>query len=332
MNQAHPYDRLTPDIILSAVDCYGLYANGAFLALNSYENRVYKIEIDDGPAVVAKFYRPGRWSDDAIREEHAFIQALSAHEIPAIAPLAAMDGETLTHFEGFRVGLFPWQPGRAPELNATDDFRLLGRYLGRLHRLGIAEPFHHRQHLTIKGFGSDSLALLMQGSFIPQELREVFAGVATQALNLVEQRFTECHELRTLRLHGDCHLSNVLIRESQFYFVDFDDCLMGPAVQDLWMLLAGERDEQEKQLAALLAGYTEFMEFRAMELLLIEPLRTLRLLRYNAWLAARWDDPAFPHNFPWFPSHRHWETMILNLREQIAVMQEQPLVWRDETF
>ncbi|KPL28927.1 MAG: serine/threonine protein kinase [Acidithiobacillales bacterium SM1_46] len=327
MHRAHPYDALTPDVILDAVETCGPRCTGSLLALNSYENRVYRVDIEEMGPLVAKFYRPHRWSEAAIREEHQFAALLAEQEIPVVAP-TAYGGDTLHRHAGFLFALFPWQPGRAPELNHAADRELLGRYLGRLHRAGSAGRFHHRPQLTIEEFGTHSVTFLIGSPFIPPELHEPFRAVAEMLLAGISRAFETAGSVRSLRLHGDCHLGNVLWNERRGPFlVDLDDCLMGPAMQDLWMLLSGSREEREQQLADVLRGYTEFMDFDARELVLIEALRGLRLLRYNAWIGNRWDDPAFPRAFPWFDSRRFWEDQILTLRQQVAELDEPSLAW-----
>jgi Ser/Thr protein kinase RdoA (MazF antagonist) len=327
MHNTHPYDALTPETILDAVETFGPRCTGALLALNSYENRVYRVDVDDQEPLVAKFYRPGRWSDAAILEEHAFTRMLAEHEIPAVAPLANASERTLHEHAGFRFALFPWARGRAPELNTIDDRKLLGRYLGRLHRLGRSQSFEHRLRLSVAEFGNNSVALIEQTDFIPRELRQTYLGTARMLLPLLAEIFGQTNDA-WIRLHGDCHLGNVLWGVNGPILVDFDDSLAGPAMQDLWMLLSGEREDMEADLADYLAGYTEFMDFDASELRLIEPLRTLRLLRYAAWLAQRWDDPAFPRTFPWFTTSRYWEEQILALKQQLALLEEPPLTWQ----
>jgi Ser/Thr protein kinase RdoA (MazF antagonist) len=328
MHRAHPYDTLTPEVILDAVETCGTRCTGSFLALNSYENRVYRVDTEVGP-VVAKFYRPNRWSEAAILEEHAFTHLLAEQEIPAVVPQPCRD-RTLRHHGGFFFAVFPWQPGRSPELNNSEDRKLLGRFLGRLHRAGAAAEFQHRPRLTVEDFGRHSAHFLLAGHFIPDELRESFRAISEIVLGSVESAFKSADNVEWIRLHGDCHLGNILWGNTGPYFVDFDDCLMGPAVQDLWMLLSGERADMERQLADVLDGYVEFMDFNPVELRLIEPLRALRLLRYNAWIGQRWDDPAFPRAFPWFDGRRFWEEQILNLRQQAAVLDEPPIAWRPE--
>ena len=329
MHHAHPYDALTPEVILDAVEICGVRCTGRFLALNSYENRVYRVETEEHGLLVAKFYRPGRWGEPAILEEHAFEQLLAAQEIPVVAPQPCGDG-TLRHHMGFFFAVFPWQPGRATELGTAEERKLLGRFLGRLHRAGGGAPFRHRPRLTVRDFGDHSVQFLLAGHFIPPELHESFRAIAEIVLRLVTAAFETAADAAWIRLHGDCHLGNILWGDSGPYFVDFDDCLMGPAAQDLWMLLSGDREDMELQLADILAGYTEFMEFDPAELRLIEPLRALRLLRYNAWIGNRWDDPAFPRAFPWFDGRRFWEEQILTLRQQAAVLEEPPLAWRPQ--
>jgi Ser/Thr protein kinase RdoA (MazF antagonist) len=328
MDSTHPYDSLSPEIILEAAETFGTRATGALLPLNSYENRVYRIDLEDAEPVVAKFYRPGRWSSEAILEEHRFTRMLADHEIPAVAPLERADGQTLCEYQSFRFTLFPWARGRAPELNTPDDRKLLGRYLGRLHLLGQTEPFQHRPKLSVDSYGRAALETLKRTDFIPAELRDAYFRVAEMVLPMLDEIFRETGEVAQLRLHGDCHLGNVLWNMSGPILVDFDDCLSGPAVQDLWMLFGGgERADMEALMADYLAGYVEFMDFDPTELRLIEPLRTLRMLHHSAWLANRWSDPAFPRAFPWFGAQRYWEEQILGLRQQIALLTEPSLRW-----
>ena len=319
--------------MLDALDSAGLVCDGRLLTLNSFENRVYQVGIEDSPFVVAKFYRPGRWSDAAILEEHAFAMELAAREIPAVPPMA-FDGGTLRAFEGFRFAVFPRQSGRPPELDQAGTLEWIGRFLGRIHAVGALEPFRHRGALDIASFGDEPRNFLLEHDVIPFDLREVWAGVSAQALEGARHCFDRAGPLSAIRLHGDCHMGNVLWTEVGAcdtaesggpHFVDFDDARMGPAVQDLWMLLSGEREERTRQLHAILAGYEDFAEFDPQELHLVEALRTLRLIHYSAWIARRWIDPAFPPAFPWFATPRYWEERILELREQIAAMDEPPL-------
>ena len=324
-----PYAGLTPDLVLDALDSVGLHGDGRLLALNSYENRVYQIGIEDGPSLVVKFYRPGRWSDAAIREEHDFVRELVEHEIPVVAPLELVGGATLHEFAGFRFAVYPRCGGRSPEFDGREILEWMGRFIGRIHAVGAVRPFVARPALNIATFGDEPREWLMAHDFVPVELREVWIGVIGQALDGVRRCYARAGEARILRLHGDCYAGNVLwIEEGSArgpHFVDFDDSRMGPAVQDLWMLLSGDRPAMTRQLADVLAGYEDFFEFDTRELYLVEALRTLRLVHYSAWLARRWDDPAFPIAFPWFNTQRYWQDRILELREQIALMDEPPL-------
>jgi Ser/Thr protein kinase RdoA (MazF antagonist) len=320
---APPYAGLTPERILDAVESVGLRSDGRLLALNSYENRVYQVGLEDGPPLVAKFYRPGRWSNAAILEEHAFTRELAEREIPVVAPLAPA-GRSLHEFAGFRFALYPRRGGRAPELGDREVRRWMGRFIGRIHALGALEPFRHRPSLNPETFGSEPREYLLSRNFLPGELREAWSGVSAQALEGVSRCYERAGNVGVLRLHGDVHAGNVLWTDEGPRFVDFDDARMGPAVQDLWMLLSGGREEMAPQLGDVLAGYEDFRAFDRRELHLVEALRTLRLIHYCAWLARRWEDPAFPAAFPWFNTQRYWQDRILELREQIALMDEPP--------
>ncbi len=320
-----PFSALTPDVVLNALDSVGFRSDGRLLALNSYENRVYQIGMEDGPPLVAKFYRPARWSDDAILEEHAFTQELAEREIPVVPPLPLSGAGTLHCFDGFRFAVFPKQGGRAPELEDSNTLEWMGRFLGRIHAVGALRPFQHRPVLDVASFGTEPRDYLLANKFIPPDLDEAWRSVVALALDGVRRCYERAGSVRMLRLHGDCHAGNVLWTDNGPHFVDFDDARMGPAVQDLWMMLSGERTDMARQLADLLAGYEDFHEFDLRELHLIEALRTLRLIHYSAWLARRWDDPAFPAAFPWFNSQRYWQDRILELREQLALMDEGPL-------
>ncbi|TBW03353.1 serine/threonine protein kinase [Azotobacter chroococcum] len=320
---SHPFDSLTPDLVLDAVESLGYLSDARVLALNSYENRVYQVGIEDEQPLIAKFYRPQRWSDAAIREEHAFSLELADCEVPVVAPLAR-DGETLFEHAGFRFALFPRRGGRAPEPGNLDQLYRLGGLLGRLHAVGASRPFEHREELTVANFGHDSLATLLDGGFIPKSLLPAYESVARDLLARLDALFGST-SYRTIRIHGDCHPGNLLCRDDAFHIVDLDDCRIGPAVQDLWMMLAGDRQERLGQLAELMDGYQEFHDFDPRQLALIEGLRALRLIHYSAWLARRWDDPAFPPSFPWFGTERYWGEQILTLREQRAALDEEPL-------
>ncbi|CDY78071.1 Putative homoserine kinase type II (protein kinase fold) [Caballeronia glathei] len=325
---APPFAGLTPECVLDALDSVliptGVRTDGRMLPLNSYENRVYQVGMEDGPPVVAKFYRPQRWSNEAILEEHAFVAELERREIPAV-PARVIDGTSLHSFEGYRFSIFDRRGGRAPDIDRSDTLEWLGRFIGRIHAVGGLEVYRERPTLDIHTFGFEPREFLLSHGFVPADVREAYERVVAMALEGVERAFERAGDIRPIRLHGDCHPSNVLWTDAGPHFVDFDDSRMGPAVQDLWLLLPGERAEASRALADLLAGYEDFCDFEPRELHLVEPLRTLRLIHYAAWLARRWDDPAFPAAFPWFNTQRYWEDRILELREQVGAMQEGPL-------
>lgn len=333
----HAYARLTPDVVLDALASVGLWGDGRLTALASYENRVYQAVLEDGQRVVLKFYRPDRWSRDQILEEHAFSAELAAAEVPAVAPLA-LQGATLHSHAGFDFSVSPWRGGRPPEL---DDFEVLewtGRFLARIHTVGAARPFVHRPTLDAASFGEDSMRWLLDQQLIPLEVESTWKAACRRALDLMVPAADGLsaaghfglHSARSLRLHGDCHPGNVLWVPPEHqgggpHFVDLDDTRSGPAVQDLWMLLSGDRMQQSTQLSTLVEGYEQFRPFDRRELVLIEPLRTLRLIHYSAWLARRWSDPIFAINFPWFGSPDYWRGQVDMLHEQIEAMQEEPL-------
>jgi Ser/Thr protein kinase RdoA (MazF antagonist) len=327
-----PYDGLTPDTVLDAVEAAGFRVDGRQLGLNSYENRVYQVGLEEdggGPLgdarfLVAKFYRPARWSDEQIREEHAFATELAEREIPVVAPLS-IEGATLHHHRGFRFALFARRGGRAPELEDPNVLEWLGRFIARIHAVGETKPFAHRPAIDVADFGVASRDYLLANRFIPPDLLEAWRGAADLAIEGAKAAFERAPDAVRLRLHGDCHAGNVLWTPQGPHFVDFDDARMGPAVQDLWMMLGADHAEQTQRLADLLAGYEDFCDFDRRELHLVEALRTLRLIHYSAWIARRWHDPAFPAAFPWFDTPRYWQDRILELREQIAAMQEAPL-------
>jgi Ser/Thr protein kinase RdoA (MazF antagonist) len=327
MSSEPPYAGLTPDTVLDALASAGFSGDGRLLALNSYENRVYQVWLDDagsGPSsVVAKFYRPGRWSDAQILEEHAFAGELAEREIPVVAPLAI--GGTLREFAGFRFAVYPRRGGRTPELEDPETLEWMGRFIARIHAVGAVRPFVERPALDIETFGREPRDWLLASNFIPADLLEPWISVAELALAGAASCYERAGKVRTLRLHGDCHAGNVLWTDEGPHFVDFDDCRSGPAIQDLWMLLSGDRASMTRQLSDVLAGYEDFHDFDPRELHLLEALRTLRLIHYSAWLARRWDDPAFPAAFPWFNTQRYWQDRILELKEQLALMQEEPL-------
>ena len=324
-NAQAPYADLTPDAVLDAVEAAGFRSDGRVLALNSYENRVFRIGLEGQPPVVAKFYRPGRWSDPAILEEHAFATELREDaELSVVAPLR-IGGATLHHHGRHRLALFPSQGGHAPELDDRATLEHMGRVLARLHATGARRRFVHRPELSIERFGREPVRYLHDAGWLPPQLAGSFQRLAAALLQAVERGFAAAGNVARMRLHGDCHPGNILWRDGQAHMVDLDDCLTGPAMQDLWMFLSGPREEQARQLGWLLDGYRMFGRFDARELHLVEPLRALRLLHYHAWIARRWHDPAFPAAFPWFADLRHWEGVVTQLQEQLAAMDEPPL-------
>ena len=322
-NDDTPYESLNPDTLLNAIESTGLHPTGGFLALNSYENRVYQIELEDGDFIVAKFYRPERWSDAAILEEHAFAFELVDADLSVVAPLK-IDGCTLFNYATFAFAVFPRQGGHPPNLENEADLEVLSRTIARMHALGATRPFTQRVALTSERLGHASRDYLMASPFIPDEMRESYASTTAHLLSVVDPLMQDAP---SIRIHGDCHMGNVLWRGDTPHFVDFDDCVMGPPIQDLWMLLSGERVDQTAQLCTILDAYNDFYAFDTRTLKMVEALRTLRIMHHAAWIARRWQDPAFPQAFPWFDSARYWSEHLLALREQQAALQEPPLTY-----
>lgn len=323
-----PYSGLTPDVVLDALESVDLHADGRLSTLNSFENRVYQLGMDEGPPLVAKFYRPARWSDAQILEEHEFARELVEREIPVVAPMA-IGGRTLHKFDEYRFAVFERRGGRSPELENPETLEWIGRFIGRIHAVGAIRTFALRPSVSIENFGVEPRDWLLTHDYIPDDLLDSWSSTVEQALSGVRRCYERAGDVATLRLHGDCHAGNVLWTEDGEqrgpHFVDFDDCRSGPAIQDLWMLLPGDRAAMTIAFTDLLAGYEDFHEFDRRELHLIEALRTLRLIHYSAWIARRWDDPAFPAAFPWFNTQRYWQDRVLELREQIALMDEAPI-------
>jgi Ser/Thr protein kinase RdoA (MazF antagonist) len=331
MNQphGHPFDALTPDVVLDALSAIGQHGDGRLTALNSFENRVYQAHLEDGSVVVLKFYRPARWSEAQILEEHGFAHELAAAEVPVVAPLVLND-QTLHRHSDFVFSVSPRRGGRRPELDDLDVIEWIGRFLGRLHVVGARHGFVQRPGLDIAQFGHEPRDWLLRHHIVPPESERLWRDTLDRALDAVAETFERSSGVATLRLHGDCHPGNILWTPSDLpgggpHFVDLDDARTGPAVQDLWMLLGGDRAQQTRQLGALVDGYEEFRDFDRRELALIEPLRTLRLIHYSAWLARRWDDPIFPINFPWFGSPAYWNEQALWLAQQVDAMAAPPL-------
>jgi len=330
---SHPYEQLTPDAVLDALASVGLHGAGRLLALSSYEHRVYQVHLEDEheglSAVVAKFYRPGRWSEAQILEEHAFAAELMAAEVPAVGPLV-LEGKTLHEFGGFQFSVSPRRGGRAPELDDAEVLEWIGRFLARIHMVGAKRAFSTRPALDLQSFGQEPRDWMLAHDMIPLDVQGDWQRRCDEALAVIKD--TALGERRDtgtamIRLHGDCHPGNILWTPGQGpHFVDLDDARTGPAVQDLWMLLSGDRSQRQRQLGALVDGYEQMREFDRAELALVEPLRTLRLIHYSAWLARRWDDPIFPINFPWFGTSDYWQGQVQMLEEQLEAMAEPPLV------
>lgn len=332
----HPYENLTPDVVLDALATLGLHGDGRLTALNSYENRVYQVYLEDRSAVVVKFYRPGRWSDAEILEEHGFSLELAAAEVPAVPPIA-VDGQTLHRHGGFAFSVSPYRGGRAPELDDFEVLEWVGRFLARIHAVGSAKPFASRPALDLQTFGIASRDWLLGHEMVPLDVQREWETACNAAFEMISATALGAgghapaeQGLKKLRLHGDVHPGNILWTPTDRpgggpHFVDLDDARTGFAVQDLWMLLSGDRAQRTSQLSGLLDGYEQFRDFDRRELALIEPLRTLRLIHYSAWLARRWEDPIFPINFPWFGSSDYWKGQIQMLQDQCESMEEEPL-------
>lgn len=337
-SQAHPYEALNPDLVIDAIESTGLVTDLRITPLNSYENRVYQVGIEDGEPIIAKFYRPGRWSDQEILEEHEFSQELVEADIPVVPPIALPRNtssslvvslaeenaeNTLLEYKGFRFSLYQRKGGRAPELDDMDCLLMLGRLVGRIHAVGALKDFKYRPAINVKNYAEDSFQFICE-NFIPKDLYTAYRTLGEDLIAHLKEVFAQT-PAKQIRVHGDCHIGNILWRDENPHFVDLDDCRMAPAIQDLWLFLSGERKFQTAQISEIIEGYNEFYDFNPKELHLVEAMRTLRIMNYSAWLARRWSDPAFPHNFPWFNTARYWSDHILELREQWALLNEPPL-------
>ena len=319
---SHPFTRLTPDLVMDAVESVGYRCDARILELNSYENRVYQIGIEDEAPLIGKFYRPGRWSDEQIIEEHDFTLELAEGDISAVPPIKLVTGRTLEHFDTFRFALYPRRGGRAPDLDNLDNLEILGRHIGRIHSVGAGTQYQHRPALSLDEYAYASRTFLVNEGFIPQDLRNTYEMLTDTLLERMGNLF---NDVAMIRLHGDCHMGNVLWRDDLPHFVDFDDSRSGPAVQDLWMMLSGEHDARSIQIEAIIEGYRTFYDFNPAELRLIEPLRTLRIMYHACWIARRWDDPAFPRAFPFFDNYSYWAEHLQQLREQLTRLEEPSL-------
>jgi len=320
----HPYEKLEPQTVIAAVESLGYLSDARLLALNSYENRVYQVGIEDKEPVIAKFYRPQRWSDEQILEEHRFSLELEDAEISVIAPIPDATGKTLHNFEGFRFAIFLRRGGYPPELDNFDNLLVLGRTLGRIHGVGGAKNFEHRESITVERMLHKSRDFLLE-NFIPKSLLPAYTSLLEDLDKHVSAIYSEVQSSDLRRVHGDCHVGNILWRDDVAHFVDLDDCCSAPAIQDLWMFLSGDYQHRQLQMSELIEGYSEFCDFDPKQLRWVEALRTLRLVHYAAWLARRWEDPAFPRSFTWFNTERYWADHILELREQLFALQEEPL-------
>lgn len=324
MNDTTPYANLDPNVILSAIESLGFICTGSLLALNSYENRVYQVGIEDAAPLIAKFYRPGRWSNETILEEHQFAQELIEHDIPVVAPWRSEAGVSLHHHETHRFALFPRWGGWALEVDRMEQLAWMGRFIGRMHAVSACRPFEHRPTLTVETYGHKPYQFLIEEHFIPEHIKANYCHTVDALLEKIEQRFAQVGQLNYIRLHGDMHAGNALWNDTGPHIVDLDDCLMGPAIQDIWMLLSGDQHEMNAQLQHILHGYEAFHDFDFRERHLIEALRSLRMLHYAGWLAKRWEDPAFPSSFPWFNTPAYWQDQVIALRDQLEALEVFP--------
>ncbi len=315
------YQALSPDVVLNAIESQGFEVNASILGLNSYENRVYQVGLENGQYIIAKFYRPERWSNAQILEEHAFSESLFQNEIPIVAPIKNTQGQSLFVFEGYRFALFPRKGGYAPEPGDLKQLERLGTLLGRIHQHSAGQQFQFRPTYSIERLFKEPVAFLLKENFIPEHFIASYKSICNILLEKITLQTGNFKHYKMIKCHGDWHLGNILwLEESGGHIVDLDDCMNAPAIQDIWMMLSGDKPEQALQLEAVLKGYKYFCDFDYSQVKLIESLRTMRIIHYSAWLAKRWSDPAFPQNFPWFDSPGYWQQHIRELEEQIALI------------
>lgn len=327
MDESELFLSLGPNQILSVLEASGLEPDGHITALNSYENRVYRIGLYDTEPVVVKFYRPKRWSDAAILEEHQFTLQLHQQELPVIAPVEFEPGQTLHHYEQYRFAMYPCVGGRPPELDNSEHLTMIGRFLAQIHLLGELKSFEHRPVIDLDAFVKQPAQYLLEHNYLPIELQHTYETIIDDLIGRLQRCIDSAGNVQQLRLHGDAHPGNILWYDDKPLILDFDDARSGPAVQDIWMFLSGDRPYMSARLHDLMIGYSEFRHFDPAEFALIETLRTFRQVYFSAWLAKRWNDPAFPQAFPYFNGQRYWEEHILSLREQSALLEEPPLEW-----
>jgi Ser/Thr protein kinase RdoA (MazF antagonist) len=315
------FNLLSPDLIIDALESVGFVVDSGLLPLNSYENRVYQFHDDNLVKYVTKFYRPQRWELAIIDEEHDFSFELAEAELPIVAPLKVA-GKSLFEYDGYHFSVFPCRGGRIFEVDNLDQLEWMGRFVGRIHAVSAQKEFVHRPSFNCDEMLIQARDTIMESGYVNSSLTKPFLTILDQVIDVAIQQYKPD---KLIRLHGDCHAGNILWRDEGPHFVDLDDCRTGPAIQDLWMMLSGDRQQQLLQLDTLLMGYEEFFTFDNSEFLLIESLRTMRVVNYMAWLCKRWSDPAFPMNFPWFNTERYWEQQILMLKEQMSALQQPPL-------
>jgi Ser/Thr protein kinase RdoA (MazF antagonist) len=318
------FSALSPDLIIDGLESAGFVVDSGLLALNSYENRVYQFHDDNLVKYVTKFYRPQRWQLQQIKEEHDFSFELAEQELPIVAPLK-VDGQSLFEYQGYHFAVFPCRGGRIFEVDNLDQLEWMGRFIARIHAVSSQHDFKYRPSFNSNEMLLQARETILSSNYVSKSLLTPFVTILDQVIAIATEQYLPVKQMREIRLHGDCHAGNILWRDEGPHFVDLDDCRSGPAIQDLWMMLSGDRQQQLLQLDTLLMGYEEFNTFENEQLILVESLRTMRVVNYMAWLCKRWQDPAFPQNFPWFNTEKYWEQQILMLKEQMSALQQPPL-------